>query len=122
MEEPLYTERKEDKKKADGPHQFTWKQFLSANFINDKFVKAHWRFMLFLFALSVIYISNRHIFARTIRENSALRREVAKSKAKYITKSAELVRLKKRSQILLEIERRNINLEESKTPPQRVKE
>lgn len=122
MEDTTHGKQEDESKKANTPPKFSWKGFLSANFINDKFVKAHWRYILFLFVLSVIYISNRHIFARTIRENAVLRNEMAKSKAKYITKSAELVRLKKRSQILLEIERRKIDLEESKNPPKRVKQ
>lgn len=94
-----------------------WKNVITGDFLVGSFVKGQKKYILLLFILSLIYISNRHIFARTIRENAKFRKEAARSKAKYVTKSAELVRLRKRSNILKEIEKRNMGLVESTTPP-----
>lgn len=98
-----------------------WKSIFSGSVLQSDYVyKQRW-YILLLFVLSIVYISNRYKADKTLRYGARLRNEVADKKAEYVTKSSELMRLSKRSEVLKQIEKRNIDLKESKTPPKRVK-
>ncbi|MDR1054826.1 MAG: hypothetical protein LBL90_03175 [Prevotellaceae bacterium] len=109
-----------DKKKSERK-RIEWKSIFSGSILQSDYVyKQRWYILLF-FILSIIYISNRYIADKVLRHGIKLRLEAAEKKAEYVTKSSELMRLSKRSQVLMQIEKRDIDLKESKTPPKRVK-
>ena len=110
---------KKDKKSID--NTIGWKSIFSGSVLQSNFIyKQRW-YILLLFILSIIYISNRYIADKTLRYSSKIKTGMSEKKAEYVTKSSELMRMSKRSQVLEQIKKRNIDLKESKTPPKRVK-
>lgn len=113
-------EEKEAEKKS-GKKLIGWKSVFSGSVLQSNFLyKQRW-YIFLLFVLSIIYITNRYLADKTLRYNARLRLEVVEKKAEYITKSSELMRLSKRSEVLKAIKKKNIELIESQTPPKRVK-
>ena len=113
-------EEKEAEKKS-GKKLIGWKSVFSGSVLQSNFLyKQRW-YIFLLFVLSIIYITNRYLADKTLRYNARLRLEVVEKKAEYITKSSELMRLSKRSEVLKAIKKKNIELSESQTPPKRVK-
>ena len=113
-------EEKEAEKKS-GKKLIGCKSVFSGSVLQSNFLyKQRW-YIFLLFVLSIIYITNRYLADKTLRYNARLRLEVVEKKAEYITKSSELMRLSKRSEVLKAIKKKNIELIESQTPPKRVK-
>lgn len=109
------------RKKKLGRKAVEWKSIFSGSILQSDFLyKQRW-YILLLFVLSVFYISNRYKAEKTLRYSAKLKIEVTDKKAEYVTKSSELMRLSKRSEVLKLIQRRNLDLKESKIPPKRVK-
>ena len=105
--------------KKNIPTQFIQKMF-SGRLLMSDFVRQQQRYLFFLFVLGILYIAIHYRIERTVRESRRLERQVENLHAEYVTKSAELMRLSKRSELLRQIRQRNLNLQEPLHPPKKI--
>ncbi len=98
---------------------FVQKMF-SGRLLTSDFVRRQRWYAFFLFLLGIAYISIHYRIERTVRESRKLEREIENLHAEYVTKSAALMRLSKRSEVLKQIQQRNLNLQEPNHPPKKI--
>ena len=105
--------------KKNNSSNFIRKMF-SGKLLMSDFVRQQRWYVFFLFLLGIAYISIHYRIERTVREARKLEQEVENLQAEYVTKSAELMRLSKRSEVLKQIQQRNLNLQEPNHPPKKI--
>ena len=79
-----------------------------------------WKFVMFVFVLLIIYLTNNAETNAAIREKADLEREVQEIKYEYITTESELMNMSKQSEVLNRIERENLGLKDLTEPPRMV--
>ncbi|MDR2562673.1 MAG: hypothetical protein LBC98_01880 [Prevotellaceae bacterium] len=89
--------------------------------LNKDFLRKHGRFILFLFALCIIYIAGDIILGLELKETGRLENKLLRSRIKYNNEFSESLKLRRYPEILNQIKRRGLNLKESETPPKTVK-
>lgn len=110
-------------KLPDNPNQgiFSWlEKFMRIDQTMAEVI--HVRFMpqiLFVTLLSVIYIGNRHLAEKKIRNITQLETEVNDLRADYTTLKADYMFASKQSEVAKQAKR--IGLQETKIPPAKVK-
>lgn len=107
--------------KGENPGLFSWlEKFLRIDQTMAEVI--HVRFMpqiLFITLLSVIYIGNRHLAEKKIRNITQLETQVNDLRADYTTLKADYMFASKQSEVAKQAER--IGLIETKTAPFKVK-
>ena len=93
---------------------------LTGRIIISEFIQKQVKYLFLLFFLAVGYIGYRYKIENTVRENKKLAEEIKTLHAEYITKSIELVRVSKRSEIGEQIKNRKITVKEQQIPPKRI--
>ncbi len=74
-------------------------------------------YVLFVTVLGIVYISNGYSTERLHRERVALEKEVTDLRFESISAAADLMLMRKQSEIIKRIKREGLTLEESKEPP-----
>ena len=74
-------------------------------------------FVLFVTALGIWYISNGYSMEKRHRERVALEKEVSDLRFESISAAAELMLIRKQSEVIKRIQKEGLTLEESKEPP-----
>lgn len=74
--------------------------------------------ILYVMALSILYISNTHYAEKTVRQINAIQAEVEDLRADYTTQKADLMFASKQSEVARKV--RDFGLKESLTPPYKV--
>jgi hypothetical protein len=77
-------------------------------------------YVLLFFVLAIVYITQHYFMERTVREVKRLEYSLDSLHIEYTIRSAELVRLSKRSTVERELERRNMTLKVPQRPPKRI--
>lgn len=75
------------------------------------------RFVLFATLLGIWYISNGYSTEKLHRERSILEKEVSDLRFESISAAADLMLMRKQSEVLKRIKNEGMTLEESKEPP-----
>lgn len=75
------------------------------------------RFVLFATFLGILYISNGYSTEKLHRERIALEREVKDLRVESVTTAADLMLIRKQSEVIKRIRQEGLALEESKEPP-----
>jgi len=85
-----------------------------------KYLQKHGKYLLFLFFLAVVYIGNGLILALEIDEKRDLEEKLVRSKAKYNLALQKINEQNSYPHLKELIEKYNIGLKESESPPIRV--
>ncbi|MDR3227072.1 MAG: hypothetical protein LBT56_05315 [Prevotellaceae bacterium] len=93
----------------------TGRMFVSAS------IQKHLGYILLLFFLAVFYIGYRYKVESTARENKEIDNEIKLLHPEYIYKSKELMIMGRKSEVLKQIQKRNLTIKESKNPFIRIK-
>lgn len=113
--------KKKNEGKPKSNHLAAIRGMFTGTWLTSGYIQRQRWYILFVFCLAVVYISYRYNIEQTIRKSRRMEAEVKAMHAEYVTKSAELMRLSKRSEVLRQIEQRGLDLQESETPPKRIK-
>lgn len=92
------------------------KSVLEGSLLAEKLRRNIW-FVLFATLLGILYITNGYSTEKLHRERIALEKEVKDLRFESITKAADLMFIRKQSEVIKRIKNEGLNLEESKEPP-----
>lgn len=93
------------------------KELLDGRILADKVIRKNIRFILFLMALGIIYITNGYRAEKLHKTRVRLEREVRDARFKSITAASELMFISKQSEVKRRVQEEGLNLQESKEPP-----
>lgn len=91
--------------------------FLSGNFLTKAEVRRVYPYMIAIFALMIIYITNVFNMQQLYRRHSKLQQQVKELRARSATISAIKMNATRQSEITRVLSERGIELTESLTPP-----
>ncbi|MDR1553948.1 MAG: hypothetical protein LBS69_10895 [Prevotellaceae bacterium] len=97
------------------------KDIISGKIFVSSNIQKHLGYIFFIFFLAVFYIGYCYTVENTIRENKKLDKEIKLLRTEYIYQSSELMRTGKKSEIIKQIQERNLTLKEPKNPFIRIK-
>ena len=92
------------------------KSVLDGRLLTEK-LRRNFGYVLFALVLGVGYITNVYSTERLHRERVALEKEVKDLRFESITRAADLMFIRKQSEVIKRIQSEGLNLEESKEPP-----
>lgn len=92
------------------------KGMLEGRTLADK-LRRNIRFVLFVTFLGVFYIGNGYSTEKLHRERVALEKEVTDLRFESITAAANLMFMRKQSEVIKRVHEEGLDLEESKEPP-----
>ncbi|MFP4018649.1 MAG: FtsL-like putative cell division protein [Bacteroidales bacterium] len=98
----------------------TIKGLLAGSLLSKDKIARQLPYILFVTLLAFIYISNQYHAEKIMRKNSILQDQVKELRAKSISTSAELMQISKQSEVIKLINKKNLDLKESRTPPKKV--
>jgi hypothetical protein len=85
-----------------------------------EYVQKHYKYLILLFILAVIYISNGLILALAIKEQEELNDKLLRSKARYNQNLKEVVKFNNYQNLIELSKKYNLGLEEPDNPPLKV--
>ena len=88
--------------------------------MNKSLVKNIW-FILFCVSLAFVYIGIRNKVEKKVNEISKLKKEVRNFRSSSIIITSELMQISKQTEVVKEVEKRNIGLIEATEPPKKLK-
>ena len=109
--------KKPSGKKASGS---LLKELISGSMISDRIVLKNLGLFFLLTFLGALYIANRFHAERLVREISRLQREVRELRAESLSTSADLMNATRRSEIVRQVNQRNLELKELREPPYKL--
>lgn len=95
------------------------KGLLEGSLLAEK-LRRNLRFVLFVTFLGIWYISNGYATEKLHRERSALEKEVRDLRFESISAAADLMFIRKQSEVIKRIKNEGLSLEESKEPPVKI--
>jgi len=107
----------EEKPETEFPDNFLT-QFLSKGFINAESATKALPFVLFLTFLGMIYIANRHLAERNIRDIDKITKEVKELSWDYKTAKADLAYKSTLTEVAKRVD--TLGIKESLQPPQKI--
>ncbi|MDR1582817.1 MAG: hypothetical protein LBS55_06095 [Prevotellaceae bacterium] len=84
------------------------------------FIKKHYKYIILIFILIILYISNGLIYDLEIRQQRKLEENLLKARVKYNTKLIEFREFGNYSNIINLSKKYNLGLEEPEKPPMKV--
>ncbi len=109
---------KEKKNNVNGYDKTGWiRSLIDGSFLSREIVFKHFRFILFLMFLGLLYIWNRNHAEKLVRETIKLKREVEELKSEQLSVTSTLMRLSQQSEVESLIVKQNLDLINSETPP-----
>ncbi len=102
-------------------NKFSFKDFIDGSILTRKALVKHIPYILFLSLLAAIYIGNRYHAEKIIRDMDKLQHEVKDLRAESITSASELMFISKQSEVVKLVKEAHLNLNESVTPPFKIK-
>lgn len=111
-----YTDEPEVEEKRNPQSGPTVKVLLEGSLLAEK-VRRNIRYVLFVSLLGIWYISMVYATEKLHRERQALENEVRDLRFESISEAAELMLMRKQSEVIKRIKEEKLTLEESKEPP-----
>jgi hypothetical protein len=93
---------------------------MNGNILTKKYVKKHYGLAVLLAVLGFFYIGNRYHSENLMKEENRLRTKLKETKDESLNRSADLMKISRRSNVLQMLENRGIKLIESTEPPIRI--
>ena len=92
------------------------KSVLEGSLLAEKLRQNIW-YVLFAAVLGILYITNGYSTEKLHRERIALEREVKELRFESLTRAADLMFIRKQSEVIKRIKDEGLDLQESKEPP-----
>lgn len=92
------------------------KSMLEGRLLAEK-LRNNIHFVLFVTVLGIVYISNGYSTERLHRERTGLEKEVSDLRFESITSAADLMFMRKQSEVFRRVQKEGLTLQESKEPP-----
>lgn len=99
----------------------SFRDIINGNILSRENVTNQIPYILFLAVLAIFYIGNRYKYEKLIRSEQTLQVEVKNLRAESITTASHLMFISKQSQVSRLIKEKGLDLEESVTPPKKIK-
>jgi hypothetical protein len=115
--EPENTNEQESPKKK----KLNLRQFFDGNVFNQDSVKKQSRYILFLVALSIIYINNKYSNEALLVDIIKIQKEIKELRDKSVNYAADLMSISRESEVIRMVNNKELGLKELKTPPQIIK-
>jgi len=109
----------EEVNSTQGEKKQTYKGLLDGSVLTSKKVVKQLPFILFLFALAIVYIFNSYHAEELLRKINKLQSDIKDLRSEAITLSSERMFRQRYGEIKKLIEFHGINLKESTTPPKK---
>lgn len=109
-------EAPEEEKQETAKATSSVKGVLEGSLLAEK-LRMNIRFVLFVTCLGIWYISNGYSTEKLHRERNSLEKEVTDLRFESISAAADLMLIRKQSEVLKRIKNEGMTLEESKEPP-----
>jgi len=110
-------ERRVNKKKAKGS---VMKRLISGTYISETLILNNIRYVILVFILAIVYISNRFQAERLEREILVLEQDVRDLRAESLSTSADLMTVSRQTEVYRMVRERGLGLQELQTPPYRI--
>ena len=98
----------------------TFRELLDGSILTNDFFIKQLPFIFFLALLGVLYIGNRFKAEKIIQQNMSLQKEIKELRSESITIAAELMYMRKQSEVIKLLKKKGLELEESTEPPIKV--
>lgn len=95
--------------------------FFDGSMLVSETASKHVPFILYLAFLAILYIGNRYSSESLLRRTKALQDEIKELNSESISTFSELMNSSKQSNVIQEVVKRNMELEESTIPPNIIK-
>lgn len=105
-----------DMKKQQRSQTFSMKSVLEGSWLAEK-LNQNKGYVLLGVVVVIFYIANGYSMEKLYREQIVLEKELKELRFESITRAADLMFIRKQSEVIKRIEREGLNLEESKEPP-----
>jgi hypothetical protein len=96
------------------------KRLISGTYISETLILNNIRYVILVFILAIIYISNRFQAERIERETLVLEQEVRDLRAESLSTSAELMTMSRQTEVYRMVKERGLGLQELQEPPYRI--
>lgn len=106
--------QEEDKKSSRG----FFSLLFSGELLTQEGVIRAFPFLMFLAAVAMFYISNRHLAERNVRQIDKVTKELKELRWEYMTTKAELMYKSKQTEVAKKVEA--MGLRESRVPPKKI--
>ncbi|MDE5612926.1 MAG: hypothetical protein K2I90_13040 [Odoribacter sp.] len=110
------TETEERAKPKGGKSGASVKSVLEGSLLAEKLRQNIW-YVLFVAVLGIWYITNGYSTEKLHRERVALEKEVKDLRFESLTRAADLMFIRKQSEVIKRIKDEGLDLQESKEPP-----
>ena len=101
--------------------RFRFRQIIDGSMLDNDFVSKNIGYIIFLSALTIIYIANNFHTEKLVREKVKLEKITKELRAKQISKSFELIKSVQQSQVISKINESGLGLKEATQPPYIIK-
>jgi cell division protein FtsL len=98
----------------------SFKDFISGSILTQTSIKKHLWYILFVVALSIVYISNKYQTEGILVDIIKLQKEVKELRDKSVSYASELMSISRESEVIKIVKEKGVELEELKTPPQKI--
>ncbi len=95
-------------------------ELLDGSIMTKEVIKKNYGLALLMVVLIFLYINNHYAVILQLSEIDTLQKEVTEAKYEALTRSSELMREKRQSNMVQWIQERGMTLKESDTPPFRL--
>ena len=119
MDNMNYTTNTEPDNREEQNGSSPVKGVLEGKFLAERLTK-NIRYVLFVIVLGIFYIANGYSTEKLHRERVALEKEVRDLRFESITAAADLMFRSKQSEVIKQVRKEGLNLEESKEPPMKL--
>jgi len=93
---------------------------LSGSILTEDFFVKNWRFLLVVFVITALYISNRFSCISRISEIESLKKELKEAKYRSLAVSSELIGIGRLSQVEALVNKNGLELTTSKEPTAKI--
>jgi hypothetical protein len=109
--------KKTNKKQSKGS---VMKRLISGTYISETLILNNIRYVILVFILAIIYISNRFQAERIERETLVLEQEVRDLRAESLSTSAQLMTMSRQTEVFKMVRDKGLGLQELHEPPYRI--
>ncbi len=93
---------------------------MNGNILTKKAFTRELPFLMLLAGLGLIYIANGYYYTKTYRKMVALEKEVKELRIESLTLASDFMKMSKQSEVIKQMRKENLNLEEAVTPPYKI--
>lgn len=105
---------------AKSEKKISIKNLISGKFLNRERFLDQLPFIMYIFVLGLVYITNHFNAEKILRETQQLEKELHEMRAESITRASNLMYISKQSQVSTLVKEHNLGLEEAVTPPRQI--